>query len=443
MQQRNGISLRLIRIDRMFERLQTAPIIVNDIVRKMSSAAAAEHLNRLLRTHYQNDSFGTVPQCECGATMYAANLGVVCKQCGTEVVRDITRPFESRVWIERPHGIDTFINPRFLALMNEKFGRGEIDIIRFLTDPKYKPDRPTERTNAIRDVIADAGIERNINYFYRHFDEVMNVVLTPTPFVKYGKVKRRRSKDTEENSEPEAHIICEQYREFIERYRDCIFCNRLPLPDRILFPSVQTGQMTYVDPTMSLAMDAVSRMCSLENSTRPLSAEAVISETMAINSLLMEYHYEYKTNNLGKKTGTFRRHMGGTRTPYSGRAVIAPITEEHQPDELHVPWKFIVPMMQVHIANKMLRLGYSPREITKAVDTAAANCNGAYSDVISEILEKLIGESPSRGIDVAMLRNPTLERLSNQPFRITKILRSNHAYAIKLSVMIIKGPNAD
>lgn len=42
-----------------------------------------------------------------------------------------------------------------------------------------------------------------------------------------------------------------------------------------------------------------------------------------------------------------------------------------------------------------------------------------------------------------MLRNPTLERLSSQDFRITKIIRNTDVYAIKISVLAIKGKNAD
>ena len=58
---KNGISLELISHEKVYNRLTYKPIIVNDYAATLSTGAAAEKINELIRTHYQNDQLDTLP----------------------------------------------------------------------------------------------------------------------------------------------------------------------------------------------------------------------------------------------------------------------------------------------------------------------------------------------------------------------------------------------
>ena len=70
---------------------------------------------------------------------------------------------------------------------------------------------------------------------------------------------------------------------------------------------------------------------------------------------------------------------------------------------------------------------------------------------IAEILNELIEESPyatirsgKKGIPIVLQRNPTLDRLSAQLLYVTKFKSDNlEDNTIGLSVLVLKGPNAD
>ena len=136
----------------------------------------------------------------------------------------------------------------------------------------------------------------------------------------------------------------------------------------------------------------------------------------------------------------FRRQLGSTRSPFSGRAVIAPLPYAHEYDEVHTPWAWTVTLLRVHILNKLLRTeSMTPPEAFKLIDAATVR----YNEDIHDIILELISECPEGGIPIAMLRNPTLERLSDQYYRITNVLTDVNENAILLSNLVIKGMNGD
>jgi len=444
---RNGISLELISHEKVYSRLAHKPVIINDYAATLSTGAAAEKINELIRTHYQNDQLDTLPTCDHGCTTGGVNEGVICETCHTEVRRIVDRPLQSQIWMRTPEQVPAFISPRFWSLFTAYTGGNNANgtskrfcLLEYLTDPLYIPggkgSNLAETNPAVRNAIKflkDHHIERGLDKFYYDFDRIMTIILDPANFGKF-----KVSKDTDR-----AKPLYEELSELVTKYRDCIFTRYLPFPSRIIMVSEQTGNNAYIDPNSVPAFNAVKMLCSIENDPMRLTNRAIVSRTVRVIKLLAEYYNTFKQKTCGRKQGIFRRQMGSTRSPYTGRAVITPLAGTHEYDEIHTPWGWTVTLMSVHLSNKLMHRDFNPRAITKLLDTHTNNSEGAGADLIEEIFHEMIRECPEGGIPLEMLRNPTLERLSSQDFRITKIIRNTDVYAIKISVLAIKGKNAD
>ena len=430
----NGTSMVLVNHEEKFKRLPYQPIIANEVAMANTAAKTAEIINDLIRQHFADDQLDTMPKCECGYWTKGHREGMTCPKCGNPVVRIVNRPLTAQVWMRVPEGISAFISPRFYALFSSYFSTTKFDMLQWLTDPAYVPGNKTVNAVQSPDVVkltrylADHGVPRGINNFYDNFDHIMDVVIKPQCLA-----------HKKQNVAP----IIADFKELIRRYRDCIFTRWLPFPSRLIFPSEQSGSMTYVDPTMLPAYDAIKTLCSIENSPRILSARSLITSSMRVNRLMVDYHTGFRSERGGGKKGLYRKQLGSTRSPYTARAVIAPIIGPHKYDEVHFPWALSVTLLSAQIINKLMKRKMNPREMFRLIDRHTNDSEGAGAEVLYEVMTTLIRECPEKGIPIQMLRNPTLERLSNQPFRITKIIRNTNIYAVLISVLVIKGPNAD
>ncbi len=434
----NGVSLDLISHDQMFKALRITPIIVNDIAREFSLGKSVEVINSQIRTHYGNDELDTLPSCEKGCTTGRFNLGVECPKCHHPVQRIVDQKMEPQLWMQIPDGFDGFINPRFWGLFRSYFCSTKFDLIEYLTSQSYIPggrNNPTSDDDAVReiiDVLERNGIQRGLNFFIRNFKKIMDVVLIPKPFMNHKSFNMA-----------EKYRICAEWKEFIDEYEECIFSQYLPFPSKLVMVSESSNSLGYIDPNMPIAFDAVKTIVSCVKTVGELSERSIETRIIKTQRLLSEYYHKFRDKTCGKKQGMWRRQLGSTRSPYSARGVIAPIVGPHEYDELHAPWGFTITLMGVHISNKLLKRDFTPYELRRFKDKCVVNCEGIDGDEMEEILYELIDESPCKGIPTAMLRNPTLERLSDQPFRITKVTRSLTNNAIMMSVLVIKGPNAD
>jgi hypothetical protein len=431
----NGISLDLISLEEQFANLKIRPIIVNDVADEFSVGKTVDVINDLIRTHFDEDELNTVPSCDHGCTVGGFNLGETCHECGTEVVRSIERPLESQLWMRVPDQVTAFVHPRFWRHFEVTFSTSSFSLIEYLTNPTYKVPvingkrGGNKHIERVLDILAEEKIERGINFFCRHFDRIMDVILEPKRFLMYRF-----------NNPAQRVREAIRFRAYINEFRDCIFTRYLPFPSKLIMVSERGGTMSFIDKTMTDAFDAPKTIASIENSPFRLSDKVVQSRVVKTIKLMSSYYQNYYTVTCSKKSGMFRRQLGSTRSPFTGRAVIAPLPYGHAYDEVHSPWAWTVTLLRVHILNKLLRLEYmTPPRAFRLIDEATVK----YNRLIHDIINELIDECPEGGIPIAMLRNPTLERLSDQYFRITKVLTDVNENAILISNLVIKGSNAD
>lgn len=432
----NGISLTVDDYQQMFKNLKGRPIIINHIARDNPSMNASEMINTLIRNHYEDDNLDTMARCLCGYYTGGFNEGLICPMpdCGTVVARSIDRPLESNIWLQVPEGIPAFIIPAFWSLFNSNMSSTKLDLLEWLTDPFYRPAAPeAENVKGVINYLEANGVKRGLANFYNDFDRIMDLVLVPNPTLKHRNVPNGKPWIKE--------ALCRDMRSWIKKYRKCIFSPLMPFPSRIVFPSEQSGFTTYIDPNMPLAFDAVKTLCSIENSPTRLTERKINTLVVKVIKQYTAYHEGFRRSTCGTKRGIFRRQLGSTRSPWTARAVIAPLAGKHEYDEIHTPWSMTVALLRVDIASMLMKDPYNmnPRQIYKRIDEGTLT----YDPLIHEVINKLIAQCPEGGIPVSMLRNPTLARLSNQIFRITKVITNVDVKAILISVLVIKGPNGD
>lgn len=427
-----GISLSEINFEELYKQHRDHAIVINDILGDddIDIGTATEELNNIICSRFESDELDTIPTCKCGESHGMCNLGEICPNCNTEVIRAIERPFNYDIWMRVPEGIDAFIQVNIWIKLCKFFDTTTFSMVEYMVNPSYRPNR------AIKDNIRKAidtqltsihGFERSLNYFIRNFDHLMHVMLT-SDFLRYKYNKRG-----------ERIQAIEDFKKYLHMYRDCIFTRYLPVVSRRLVVTELGGTMSFIDRVLTEILDAPKTLLSILVAPIRPTERTIQTKTIDIIKKLATFFSAYVAKNCSPKAAIFRRQAGSTQSMYSGRSTVTPIYESHEYDEVHAPWCWSVTLLRTHILSKLLKLGYSSREALRIHDMASAN----YHQVISDIIDELIAESPEKGIPIAILRNPTLERLSDQIFYITKVHKNPRDYGLRISVLVIKGPNCD
>lgn len=410
-----GVYLKLNDFRSLFEKTD-APIIVND--QPVTTRAERAQLAAVVKTSYQDDTLSSVPSCDCKATTGRYNAGKIAPCCNTLVVAPAERPIESKVWIRSPNGVAPLINPVVWQMLADFFTFRGFCIMRYLTNAET--GRILSRHAGIVNVIAELGIERGYNSFVHNFDVIFKKLID-------AKLHRPSQEDRDD------------FVKFINENRHLIFTRYLPIPSRLAFITEDTAVGVYADPNMVPALNAVETIASIDESEYGTQQRVRETRTAKTIMQLATFYLNYIKTAIGPKEGWFRKHVFGTRINFSGRAVISSISRPHDPKDMHIPWTFAVALFEVHIANKLLRRGYTVREIELKVVNAAYHID----PVIREIFDELMQESPHGKIPAILQRNPSLARPSAQQLFITKIKENLNDRTISFSVMNLAGPNAD
>nr|DAT18033.1 MAG TPA: RNA polymerase I subunit [Caudoviricetes sp.] len=411
-----GLSLKTENFDAMFASLRKPPIIVNDLDRRYPEDI--ELLDRYLLTNYDTATFSMIPQCECGKLVGGYLRGKVCKECDSEVLVHTEVPIESNLWLKVPDEVDAFISPIAYLKLSDAFTVNKIDIIRWMCDIHYKGDF---NSNPVIVKLKERGVQRGYNNFIRNFHHYIKILLSPGIYITSS--DRRK-----------------EIQSWIDEHQDNLFSQYLPLPNRIALVTEKTSTGRYGEITkFGGSIEAAMTMASLKTRIDPPNLAIRESTTIKCVMLLAAFYKEQYKNSIGRKEGWVRKHICGTRMPFTARNVIVSIHEKHDYDELHVPWAMAIGLLRIHLLNKFLRDGYSPNE---AFTILHGHVNRNHP-VIRRYLDELIAESPYKGIPCCFNRNPTLLRLSMQQLYITKIHDDINNDTIGLSVLVLKGYNAE
>lgn len=413
-----GVYLELVNYTELFNNKKNEPIIVNDL--DESTEEEKENFNKLIYTKYNSDLLSNLPTCECGEVSGEYNIGVICKQCNTPVISKMDQELEPIIWIKAPIGVRALINPVIWTMLTERFTKSGFDIINWICDTNYRPTSNNVRIPTMMEEILSLGIERGFNNFVDNFDTVINKLFS----IKGFRIKK---------DEPHPIEI------LLSKYRDCVFSEYLPIPNRALLVLENASLGSYADNISAGAIDAVRTLCGIDNEIECYSVRTKENRTVKTISQLAKYYDLLAGNTLAKKGGVFRKHVFGTRCHFSFRGVITAVTEAHNYDEIFIPWGIGISLLRIHLVNKLLRRGFTP-------NTAIALLNEhveKYSQLLDDLFKELIAESPGGRLPCTLQRNPSLERASAQAMFIPKVKTDPSDTTIGLSALALKGFNAD
>ena len=427
--------LKLVNHDHMFQSLRYAPIIANDF--DTSTKEGREKLSRLLYTRYEGDTLSVIPTCDCGNLYGGINLGKRCHICGVVCDSVIERPLESTLWLRKLPGVKAFINPTAWTILSEKLKTASVNVLEWLCNPHMVLEKEPILVKKLKRNGFDNKECRGINYFYDHFDEIMEFIFcegfTLTTYEAAAKAGHVEGKNVE--------IV-----QFIRENRGSIFSEYLPMPSKAGFIVESNESGVYADSIIKIAFDALMTVTSIKNSLEDLPVSRLEARTVKVISNFARFYRAFAEETLSQKSGILRKHVFGIRLHFTARAVITSISTNHNYQDLHIPWNVAVQLFSIHITNKLYRMGYTPREVERHLREYSLR----YCPILDNILNELITETPYTGIPCLLQRNPSLARGSAQQLFITKV-KTDHDPETKictdntfsLSVLILVGYNAD
>ena len=415
-----GMHLALVDFEKEYEKVCEHVHLVNDY--DIQDEEEREQLKSFLFNVYESNTIESMPRCECRNLEGEFYLNMRCDKCGTVVMSPTERPIESFLWMRVPEGIHGFILPQVWIMFQNMFKSGNVSFIDYMTNPYYKPkNKPRARAIQTIGLLNELGWRRSLNNFIENFDWAIEFLINNTAKASMS----NREKD--------------EIRLFIAQNKHLFFPRYIPCPNRLLFTvEKKNSKISQVDRDTPSALDAVwtlafALLYSSENSLRQIE-HRVIKTVDGLAS----YYVNFTRSSIGSKEGLFRRQIFGSRLDYSARTVISSLSRQHRYDEIHLPWGVGIVLLKLHIINKLLRRGFTPVQAQEAIMSHVFR----YSDYINEIFNELIAESGG-GLPVIFQRNPTLLRGSAQRFFITKIKDDVNDNTISLSVLTLKGFNAD
>jgi hypothetical protein len=410
-----ALHLEIVDFDEMYHTSSIAPTLLNAF--NIDSEEDKERLNKQIYTSYEGDSLEVLPSCECGNLRGEYNVDIPCPICNTQVMSVTERPLEATLWMAPPKGVLRFINPQVWAILSNALTYAGSDLLEYLVNPSYQ--LPPNQPKAAKKLLT-LDLERGINYFYTHFDHVMGMLF------QNGIINgTRQARDN--------------LKTFLSIYRDRLFCQWMPIPSKLGFITEQTVTGTYADPTIKDAIDAIRTISATENAVLPLSLRTRQSRAMKANALLSNYHQQFVAVSLGGKFGWFRKHVFGSRSHFTMRAVITSLSENHDRRECHLPWSVSVMAYKVHLTSKLIKRGFTPGEANKLLNENTRK----YHPLLDELFQELIAECLHMGLPIILQRNPSLQRGSAQLFYVTKIKTDPNINTISMSTLTLKAPNAD
>lgn len=414
-----GVCAEIVNHDQLFASLTNVPLIINDY--QIDSKDDRDALHDLAITKYTGESLDIVPSCDCGYLKYQYNVGVKCPNCNHFCLPSTERPLEALLWIAAPEGVIKLLNPWVYVILKSELTVNSVSLLDWLINPGYRP--PNKKLEFFTQMMINDGYKRGLNSFYTHFDSIM-LLLSSEQGPLYDSKKKRK---------------IDYLRTFIAIYRDLIFSHKIPIPSKAAFIIEKAATGLYGDLTMRPAIDAIYTISGIVHSQTHLSQEEIEKRTVTAITMLSEYYAPFIGAQLGSKTGWWRKHVFGSRDHFSFRAVITSRTNQHHYEELELPWSLSVMVFKTHLTAKLLHRGLNPKEINKLLYEHTLK----YHPLIDEIFKEMIAESPRKGISVLFQRNPTLTRLSAQRLYVTKVKTDPQINTVSLSVLVLKGLNAD
>lgn len=419
-----GLSLAVPDFDKDYSQVAHKVTLINDLRPLKSEDVKALH-ERMVKTHH-SELLDAKPSCSCEALNDAEDLGEICPNCYTVCMPVTERPIESEFWFEVPEGVTSFIAPNLLDMLKDTFDKRSFNVIEWLINPRYRQKMSSVKS-PVKERLESYGLPAGmgLNYFIENFDTILGMLMSDS------KIR------------PDNRSKIEDLQQMILLNRKYLFPKHIPLPTSLAFIKQVAATATYVDGIIDQALDAVKTMYKLYLPTSRSDQATKERSTFMVVELLTRYHNAIWNKYISQKPGLFRKHALGGRARWSFRAVISSITGVHDRRELHIPWAMGIALFDVHLTKRLMELGFTPTEANIFLRDKAYRYDELLATLMDEILQARSTWDGLRGQPVIFQRNPSLVRLFGQNLVITKVKKDPTDITIGISVLVIKGPNAD
>ena len=410
-----AIIQRVLNLDDYFNSLTSNKIILNDL--NFYNIDDVSSVNNMLMTVYEDETISVTPSCSCGKLKGRYLLDKKCYACNTFVTdpQDNIDPF---LWLERLETVPMFINPHFWAMFSNIMAKN-LDCVRWLADNTYNP--PVKLPVYLNGILEHIGGIRSYSNLVNNIDNILIYLQN------HSKFKTKSLKE---------QII--DLRALYAGNKDAIFSKYLPIVNKRLFVMENTSMGKFTNLAVAELIDLVMswiKVTSEMDLTTKKKEDITASVVSKFASLYTGYYKKYITS----KSGLFRKHVYGTRSHGTFRAVITSISGPHAYDEVHLPWSIGVTVFRPMIVNKLSKMGFKYKDINKKLYKAVMQ----YDPDIDKVLDMLLAESFIPGsIPIILQRNPSLLSGSMQLVRITKVNKIAENKTLCLSLMICKSFNA-
>ena len=287
------IIARLINHDHLHDRLVSnglRPIYINDLPH--TTEGDKERIKELTITQLSSDTINIIPTCggSCGKTRGRGALGKVCSFCGNVVKTPIDDSENNALWMRAPEGVDALVSLVAWSMLSSYFTKNNHDAISWLTDSAYSP---LSRKPAEIDKLEQRGHDRDLNYFIRNFDVILEDLISIFP-EKPGKPYR-------------------ELRWWFNYYRDDIFTKFQCLPSKNMFITDKTILGIYMENSIKDALDSIYHFVSIDAEFYDRSPKVVANRTARVLARQAVFYNSYITTNYQPKPGHMRRQVLGSR----------------------------------------------------------------------------------------------------------------------------------
>lgn len=392
-----SVTVRVVNFRELFDSLDFVPEFINDL--QVTTEGEAASLKDRLITTYQSDTIDDIS--------------------GYNPLFDSIR---SDLWMRPPPGVDVMMPPNIKIMLGKAMMCKRGDGLRWCCDPYYKLPPKYEPSGGLKKLI-DANVPRGLNYFYRNFDDIMELFFS---------IKAKKGSKAKQ---PE--IL-----QLIDKFRDCIFSDVLPWYSKHAFILEKNEVGTSADTSvMTMAVDAAATLTSIPMDIVSPSLKRMESKAYKVMDCMAAAAEAFTKKQLNAKEGMFRKSSYGSLTSYNARTVITSNQlRNHNYETLRIPWGVGMVLFAQHIAGVLIREhDYSVMDIFNIRALYAKQFDAFLYRIMMEHLESYEeGGAPS-----VFQRNPTLERLAHQYFIITEVKDDPEINTTDISNLTIKGPNAD
>ena len=362
-----------------------------------SKAQMREQIQALFQESAKELTF--VASCDCGHLEGNFYEGMICNRCHTPVKTNFADKIQFRAWLELPDFAPSIIHPAVYRTLDKWLGKCKsVSILEALLNVDIELPQPLQGV-----------LGQGFTYFYQNFDDIMRFFLND-----YAPLKQ-----------PAAKARSEGIAEYIERFRDRIFIRHIPLLNQSLHLITTSGTMQYSDDTVEAILDAKAELSTLiyvyKNGT--VGPKFVDQRMWGIQNAVYNYSTLIAKVKLISKIGYIRKLVLGARLHCSYRAVIVPITEPHEADELHLPYLAGVTCWKLELINLMInRMGMTVPQAIAKHKAALARFDEDVWNLLNTLIEecrtyaKQYGLDYVKGLCTLFGRNPSSSLTAQGPY---------------------------